>query len=252
MLDLPELSMAPGQPIPLGWHFPLLGANAERRDLRADGFPGLGIRLPDLALPRLVAAGRKVTFRSAIYAEEPLERQSTISSVSEKQTANGRIAIVTASHTIKLASAIYPAIEEEQTYVMLSARHSERKPEPWKPLGDSYLLGQFTPDDTLLFQFSALSFNSHRIHLDRDYARDAEGYPDLVVNGGITTLLMTEHARRELSFTAGTISVTNKIPLFANRPIIFMSDQTPAGRRIVALDADGVLAAEMDIQTNGI
>jgi 3-methylfumaryl-CoA hydratase len=252
MLDQPESSWTQGDPAPLGWHFPLLGANVGRRTLRGDGFPGLGISLPDLALPRLVAAGRKVTFHSPIYVEEPIERESSINSISEKETATGKIAIVTALHAIKMANAIDAAIEEEQTYVMLSARHSDRKLEPWKPPTGARLLGQFTPDDTLLFQFSALSFNSHRIHLDRDFAREAEGYPDLVVNGGITTLLMTEHARREFRLASGTITVTNKIPLFANRPITFMADHTSTGPRIVTLDADGVLAAQMDIQANGV
>jgi 3-methylfumaryl-CoA hydratase len=252
MLDQPESSWTQGDLAPLGWHFPLLGAIAGRSTLRGDGFPGLGICLPDLALPRLVAAGRKVNFHSPIYVAEPIERESTISSISQKQTASGRIAIVTARHAIKMANATDTAIVEEQTYVMLSARHSERKLEPWKPSPGARLLDQYTPDDTLLFQFSALSFNSHRIHLDRDFARDVEGYPDLVVNGGITTLLMTEHARREFGLACGTITVTNKIPLFANRPITFMADHCSTGPRIVALDADGVLAAEMDIQENGV
>jgi 3-methylfumaryl-CoA hydratase len=151
-----------------------------------------------------------------------------------------------------MPGAIQAAIEEQQTYVMLPGRHRERKLPPWQPAPGARLLGQFTPDDTLLFQFSALSFNSHRIHLDREYAREIDGYPDLVVNGGITTLLMTEYARREFALNSGSITVSNKSPLFANRPITFMANNTPAGAQIVALDADGVLAAELDIETNGI
>jgi 3-methylfumaryl-CoA hydratase len=99
-----------------------------------------------------------------------------------------------------------------------------------------------------LFQFSALSFNTHRIHLDRDYARTVEGYPDLVVNGGITTLLMTEYARLNLGFIRGRIKVTNRIPLFVNRCITFMVEPTSMGSRISALNSEGVLAAEMEVE----
>ena len=107
-----------------------------------------------------------------------------------------------------------------------------------------------TPDETLLFQFSALSFNSHRIHLDRDYARRVEGYPDLVVNGGILALLMTESARLELGRTIRSLTLRNKALLFCNRPIGFVAEQSPDRLRMSALDHNGRLAAEVEILTD--
>lgn len=247
MLILPEPECAPGNAIPLGWHFPLLGADFAQVRNRRDRFSGLGLPIPEIELPRLVAAGRRVIFRRPIHVAEPLDRVSSVRSFEEKGEAASKIAILTASHAISAPGTPDAAIEEHQTYIFLGAPNSKRKLDPWKRPPGARTLGTFTPDDTTLFQFSALSFNAHRIHLDRAYARDVEGYPDLVVNGGITTLLMTEFARNDLGFSTVAIAVSNKTPLFANRPITFVADQSGSSHRIVALDADGILAAEMDI-----
>jgi 3-methylfumaryl-CoA hydratase len=252
MLKLPEPPCECGDPIPLGWHFPLLGAMSPRCHRRVDGFAGLGFDLPEIDLPRLVAAGRRIEFGIPFNIGEALERDSQIIALDEKQTSSGKILVLTAEHRIRAAGSPHVSIAEQQTYVFLAGHYSAQVRDPWLSPSDARLLGRYTPDETLLFQFSALSFNPHRIHLDREYARETEGYPDLVVNGGITTLLMTEYARREFGITTGTFSVANKIPLFVNREITFMTRRTATGRSIVALDSDGALAAEMDIQTNGV
>lgn len=247
MLDQDDVPCQPGDQVPLGWHFPLLAAG--HRDCRArhDRFPGLGLSLPDIDLPRIVASGRQVDFRYPLHIGEPLERKSRIDTLEEKEASAGRLAIMTTSHNIASAGSANPAVEEQQTYIFLTSPHSDRPVQPWTGGDRARKLGEFTPDDTFLFQFSAISFNTHRIHLDRDYARTVEGYPDLVVNGGITTLLMTELARQNLGFASGRIKVTNRIPLFVNRCITFMVETTPAGSRISALNSEGVLAAEMEV-----
>lgn len=252
MLTLPEPECGAGNAVPIGWHFPLLGADFENVRNRRDRFSGLGLPIPEIELPRLVAAGRRVKVRRPIHVAEQLDRVSSVSSFEEKGQAASKIAILTTSHAISTPGAPDAAIEEHQTYIFLGVSHSERKLDPWKMPPSARTLGTFTPDDTTLFQFSALSFNAHRIHLDRAYAREVEGYPDLVVNGGITTLLMTEFARNDLGFSTGEITVSNKTPLFANRPITFVADRSASGQRIIALDADGILAAEMDIIANDV
>jgi 3-methylfumaryl-CoA hydratase len=71
----------------------------------------------------------------------------------------------------------------------------------------------------LLFQYSALGFNSHKIHLDRNFAREMEGFPDLVVNGGLATLLLTEFLRLELKGAFTSLTAKHVAPLFCGRPI---------------------------------
>lgn len=253
MLGLSAANSVAGGTVPAGWHFPLIACETPRSDLRADGFPGLGIPLPYIDLPRLVAGGRKVRFERRLECAAPLVRTSVITALRHKQGAAGRLAVLTVEHVIGEEGGMQhaPAIREEQTYLFLSTPYAETSQPDWHPPSAAKVVKTVTPDATMLFQFSALSFNTHRIHLDRDYARDVEGYPALVVNGGLTTLLMTEIARCELGLDLASFILTNHAPLFCDRPITFMSEQTGAAWRILALDDRGGLAAEMEITAHG-
>jgi hydroxyacyl-ACP dehydratase HTD2-like protein with hotdog domain len=83
---------------------------------------------------------------------------------------------------------------------------------------------RIVPDETLLFQYSALGFNSHKIHLDRTFARETEAFPDLVVNGGLATLLLTEFLRLELKGAFTSLTAKHVAPLFCGRPISLWGD----------------------------
>jgi 3-methylfumaryl-CoA hydratase len=250
MLDVPFPPSKSNGHVPVGWHFPLIGAETTRHDLRADGFPGLGLPFPSSTLPRLVAGGRSVTFHSPLFIDVPMLRTSTISAIKHKDTSSGPLSILTISHSIRTAGNAKTALEENQTYLLLSSRHVEREDGEAAPDIAPLHSKTVTPDDTLLFQFSALSFNSHKIHLDRAYARDVEGFPDLVVNGGLTTLLMTEMVRVDLGLTINALTVTNKRPLYANRPITLSAFTAENGVTIVALDDRLRIAAEMEVTTH--
>jgi 3-methylfumaryl-CoA hydratase len=252
MLDLDESSLWQGQTMPVGWHFPLIGCETARKDLRADGFPGLGVPMPDLGLPRTAAAGRTVHFNRPLRFDAEVTRKSSISSIKHKDGTAGPLAIVTVAHEIwetTPASDQPPAIYEEQTYVLLSSPFAGAATNAAPVALPLNTIKTVTPDETLLFQFSALSFNTHKIHLDRDFACTVEGYPDLVVNGGLVTLLMTEIVRLDLRQAIRSLTVRNKAPLFCNRPIAFVAEQTASGLRIAALDHEGHLAAEMEAVT---
>jgi len=253
MLDLPDMSLSQGDPVPIGWHFPLIGCETPKADLRADGFAGLGVPMPALGLPRMLAAGRTARFGRPLRIGEELVRKSMIASIEEKNSISGPLAVVTTRHEIcgtASADEQSPALWEEQNYVLLTSPYIDgMRASPPIDL-PSRPIRTITPDETLLFHFSALSFNAHRIHLDRDYARKVEGYPDLVVNGGIVTLIMTEIARSDFGLTISEMRVRNKAPLFCNRPIRFLAERSDHGLRVTAHDPDGRLAAEMDAQIN--
>jgi 3-methylfumaryl-CoA hydratase len=249
MLDLADCSAGLDHLVPTGWHFPLIGADTLRRNLRKDAFPGLGIALPDIGLPRLVAGGRVVEFLRPLEIGAALVRTSTITSVKHKDTKGGPLAIVAVEHLIRATGEQEAALREQQTFLLLNSRHVDRldgEPAPEQPV---LVSKRITPDDTMLFQFSALSFNSHKIHLDRTYARETEGFPDLVVNGGITTLLMTEMVRTDLGLQISAIKVTNKMPLFVDRPITIKAFQMEGGIRLIALNDHFQIAAEMEATT---
>jgi 3-methylfumaryl-CoA hydratase len=248
MLDLPSEGFIEGMALPRGWHFTLLGADTLRSQLRGDGFPGLGVPLPELGLPRLLQAGRTVTFHGDIPIGAHVNRHSSIASLERKSTRSGEIAIVIVDHRLVAAGESEPAINETQTFFLLPATSERPSYEgDVKPV----TLGQqktITPDDTLLFQYSALGFNSHKIHLDRAYAREVEGFPDLVVNGGLTTLLLTEYLRTELKVTPRQLKIKYTAPLFSGRSLTLAHDSQGEMLNIKVFNDYGQVAADMEVQ----
>ena len=206
MLDIDPDGMREGDPLPRGWQFVLLAADTRRSALRADGFPGLGVPMPDLGLPRLMLGGRTVSYRQRDpHRRDVAAHQRPPEACARKTTAAGPMAIVTLVHELRLAQDATPALVETQTYLLLPARKGAVDAGAAARIDTSAAerTASFIPDETLLFQYSALGFNSHRIHIDRSHARNVEGFPDLVVNGGLATLLLTEFLRRELGLRSG-------------------------------------------------
>jgi 3-methylfumaryl-CoA hydratase len=260
MLDLDPDTVASGQALHRGWQFVLLGADTRRSALRGDGFPGLGVPMPDLGLPRLMLGSRTVAFHHDIPVGASVVRTSGVQSLVRKTTASGPMAVVKIAHTLRLAVAVAvspePALVETQTYLLLPPRPPGASAAEAAPGEAPRALHRKTvvPDETLLFQYSALGFNSHRLHLDREHARTVEGFPDLVVNGGLCTLLLTEFLRRDLGVVPAALSVRHLAPLYCNRPVTLTADPEPGvsdaanGRwRLKAYDDQHRLAVEMEV-----
>jgi 3-methylfumaryl-CoA hydratase len=249
MLDLEPGDMSCAQALPRGWHFVLLAADTRRSALRHDGFPGLGVPMPDLGLPRLMLGGRTVSFCQDIPIGATVIRTSVVRSIVRKTTASGPMAVVTLAHELRIASQPEPAVVETQTYLLLPPRPADANaPEaaPAAPVRAAHLKS-IVPDETLLFQYSALGFNSHRIHLDRDHARKVEGFPDLVVNGGLSTLLLTEFLRRDLGVLPAAIAIRHLAPLYCNRAVTLAADQVGNRWLLKAFDDQNRLAVDMEV-----
>jgi 3-methylfumaryl-CoA hydratase len=249
MLDLDQAEYLAGTPLPRGWQFVMLGADTRRSDLRRDGFPGLGVPMPDLGLPRLMLGGRSVSFAGDIPIGASVTRSSAVRSVVHKVNDSGPMAIVTLAHELRIVDQPAPALVETQTYLLLSSAKPRADDLPRRaadPISAEHV-STVTPDDTLLFQYSALGFNSHRIHIDRDYARNEEGFPDLVVNGGLITLLLSEFLRRDLNVVPSAFKVRHMAPLFSNRPVTLAADRIGERWRLRAFDDRNRLAAEMEV-----
>jgi 3-methylfumaryl-CoA hydratase len=249
MLGVEQQTWPGGSSLPVGWHFPLIGAQTPRAALRSDGFPGLGIAFPPAHGRRLVAAGRKVEVSAPISIGAELERTSRISLEETKESAHGNLTIISVEHVLRNALDQSRLVNEQQSYIVTDALYTP----PAKPSSSVIsvpIIKTITPDETMLFQFSALSFNSHKIHLDRDYAKNVEFYPDLVVNGGLTTLLLTEIVRSQNQGRIRHLAVRNKAPLFCNRQIHFGFSESESSRKILAYDDQGQLAAEMEYATD--
>lgn len=252
MLDLPMNAICDGAPLPRGWHFLLMGADTPRSELRADGFPGLGAPIPDLGLPRLLQGGRSVEYHHDIPIGAVVTRTSGVADIIEKTGASGRKAIVKIVHSLRLANQAEPAITETQTYLLLPAQAGNKESADEPVAVSASYTKVVVPDETLLFQYSALGFNSHKIHIDRGYAREVEGFPDLVVNGGLTTLFLTEFARRELALNLSRFTMKNLAPLFCGRPVTIAADGSGTERSLKAYDDCGKLAAVMEAEINDL
>ena len=247
MLDLDPAQFNAGDLLPRGWHFLLLGGETRRSDLRADGFPGFGVPIPDVGLPRLMFAGRNVAYRLDLTIGAPVYRCSVLRDVTHKSSASGDIAIVTIGHELRSHPDAEPAVVEDQTFILLGKSKTRQAKEAVAASVDAENIKVVEPDETMLFQFSALGFNSHKIHLERSYAQDVEGLPDLVVNGGLSMLLMTEFLRVDLGTSPSRIRTKHTAPLYCGRPLTLAADKDANGWRMRAHDHSGALAVEAEV-----
>jgi 3-methylfumaryl-CoA hydratase len=246
MLNQDPDKWSEGDLLPRGWQFILLGADTKRSELREDGFPGLGVSLPDLGLPRLMLGGRTVYYNGDIRIGAVLRRESQIQKLTRKETANGPVAFVTVAHALCAPERQDPILVETQNYVLLGSRLAGRKGTNSAAASPPGTTKRIVPDETLLFQYSALGFNSHKIHLDRNFARETEGFPDLVVNGGLATLLLTEFLRLELKGAFTSLTAKHVAPLFCGRPISLWGEHQNDAWLLRAFDDNGVLAVGIE------
>jgi len=177
-LGLPE----PPRVLPPLWHWMLFQDWVQPEAIGADGHPRRGGFLPPLHdLPRRMWAGGRLVFHAPLAVGESVTRTSTIQSVTEKHGASGRLVFVTVLHEIAGASG--PAITEEQDLVYRGTDGAAVRPGAAVAPVASIAARTVRPDPVLLFRYSALTGNGHRIHYDADYVRNVEGYPGLIVHG---------------------------------------------------------------------
>jgi 3-methylfumaryl-CoA hydratase len=192
-----DLEPAPGagQPLPPGWQWLFFNPPTRRSALGVDGHPRRGGFLPPIELPRRMWAGSRIQYLAPLSVDAEATRRSRIMKIENKTGKRGSLCFVTLQHVI--SSAGVACISEEQDLVYreatppgapaaAAAPHRHEAVAEWSR--------EVQPDTTLLFRYSALTFNGHRIHYDQAYARNEEGYPDLVVHGPLTATLLQQFA----------------------------------------------------------
>lgn len=239
-----------GDALPRGWHLALFSVDTPQSQLRADGFAGLGVTLPELGLPRIVFGGRKIRFCGDIPIGAALRRSSRLLSVVPKEGRSGRFAVCSIQHEIFIGGAHEPVLVELHDYVMreaVSAR-ADAVAAPASAAASAMPEPTFrrvvTPDEMLLFRISAIMFNPHRIHYDHPYATGSEAYPALVVNGSVSSLLLLEFFRAESGCEPQTISLRNAGLAFCGRPLRLNAIAEGSQWRVWADDENGQLALE--------
>jgi len=206
MLDRDTASLKNGAILPAGWHWVYFTPTAGRSALGVDGHTERDGFL-GAPLPRRMWAGGSIRFPGTLRIGEPATRISTIQSIERKQGRSGPLVFVTVLHQITNQDGV--AVEEEQNLVYLPETPPGEKaggatrPAIQIPEGADWSEA-YTADEITLFRFSALTFNSHRIHYDARYTTEVEGYPGLVVHGPLLALLLLDAGVRHATDSSAT------------------------------------------------
>jgi 3-methylfumaryl-CoA hydratase len=231
-----------GDQAPQGVHWCLCLPNAPTADLGVDGHPPKGGFMPPVDLPRRMWASSEVEFVAPIVAGATIERISRIAFVDEKQGGSGKLVFVAVRHETRASGA--PAVIETQTIVYRDAAAKATAPplpQGDAPLPDGWPIQRLVqPTAPLLFRYSALTFNSHRIHYDLPYARDEEGYAGLVVHGPLTASLLLDLAARILGPNRlKAFRFRGVAPAYAGVPLHLLARQDSKALTFAAIDSSG-------------
>ena len=255
-LDLDPDAIRTGDPLPRGWHVALFTAPTRQSELRPDGVGSLGVTLPDLGLPRLMAGGKRTRFSGDIVIGQTVRRRSLITAVHPKEGRSGRFVLVTMRHEITCGTGPEPVLVEEQDYVMREAvadaapAAAAAVPSAMSPRGARHAR-EVVPDEALLFRYCAITFNAHRIHYDRPFAVGPEGYPALLVNGGLPVLMLLELYRAAGGRPLASVTSRNIGPLFCGRPMRLCAEPADGSWRLWAEDDVGRTCIEVSVEPAG-
>lgn len=247
LLDHPHRDWPVEAAIPPQWYVQLFGPVALQSSLAADGHPPKGDLLPPVALPRRMFAGRRVDFRGDLRIGDTVSRRSRVTSITPKSGRGGEMCFVTLRHELSTARGL--AVVEEQDIVYKEAAgagtvvtgapaHVDRQAAAQRPKAS--FSKTLSPDTSMLFRYSAITFNAHRIHYDQGYTKGTEDYPDLVVNGGLSTLLLWEFVSASLNGRLKRSATRNLKPLFVDRAMTLCASEP---------QADGTVCAWIDDHT---
>ncbi len=245
-IDRDDAAPKAGDPLPPMWHWLLFAPIARHSELGADGHPARGGFLPPIALPRRMFAGARYRFHRPLRVGEAVRRKTEITDITQKQGVSGELIFIKLKHEISGASGL--AIEEEHDVVYRDVSAPAQPPAPQEAATiDAQWRESFVPDPVLLFRYSALTFNGHRIHYDRTYATEEEGYPGLVVHGPLIALALSEMVgRRTAGRALATFRFRAKRALFDLHPFETVGgfEDGTTGFWLKALDHQGAVAME--------
>ncbi len=196
-LDRDDPEPVPGSDVPPLGHWLYFLPLAKQCDIGEDGHPRRGGFLPPVLLPRRMWAGGRLQWHHALQVGDEIVRTSRITSIDAKSGRSGTLVFVTVRHEVSNAKGV--ALSEEHDIVYRDApAPGAPAPAPQRPADEAQFEREIVPDPVLLFRYSALTFNGHRIHYDRPYVTQVEGYPGLIVHGPLIATLLVDLLRREV------------------------------------------------------
>ena len=242
-----------GDALPPLWHWLHLLDRPAQAELGDDGHPRDGLFLPPLPDRRRMFGGGRLEFHAPIRIGDLLTRQSEIATMRVRRGCSGWLLLVTVRHIFLVDGEIRTV--EEQDIIYKQADAGPAAPAPTKAADPattqaSVYPWEFTlvPDSRLLFRFSALTYNTHRIHYDHTYATEVEGYPGLVVHGPLLALALLELPRRFApQRTVRSFAYRLRGPLFAPAPVLVHGSPQDTGAELGAGPRGGAPACSGDV-----
>jgi 3-methylfumaryl-CoA hydratase len=233
----------PDHLLPHMWHYGLFTPSTPTAKLDTDGHPRRGDFMPPVKLPRRMFAGSTLKFLAPLKIGQKVSRTAEIASVEHRLGRTGHLVFVGAASRLSQEDRL--CVEELQTIVYREA--SATKMPPVKPASINHaatneVATAWRPTATQLFRYSAITFNSHRIHYEERYATDVEGYPDLVVHAPLIATQLCKFAeqiapRRILQFT-----FRGEAPCFVNQELKLIAQLSQNSVALHAERQDGVIA----------
>jgi 3-methylfumaryl-CoA hydratase len=243
LLDVPVPDLDSGAGLPLLWHWIYLLDRPAQADLGPDGHAMRGtVPAPPAPGRRRMWAGGRVRTHGPLRCGEPATRRSAVLSVQDKRGLSGSLTFVVVGHQIQQSGRVVVDEEQDIVYREASGAVTAARGRPVVPAADDEWSINVTP--TLLFRFSALTYNAHRIHYDRDYTRDVEGYPGLLTHGPLQALAMAEAARAH--GCAGDLFFEYRLvaPLFDHQGMIVRAVPGAGSITTAVRDLDGRRTAQ--------
>jgi 3-methylfumaryl-CoA hydratase len=247
-----EPELREGDPLPPAWlalyFLPRYGPD----ELRPDGSPRDAGVVPPMPMPRRMFAGERVRVHRPLRLGDAVRRETTLADISHKAGSTGALVFATVVNRV-FAGDVLAVEDERRTVFREEVKAGERNQAPRR---DPALTGvpwrrRVTPDPVLLFRFSALTFNSHRIHYDLRWATETEGYPGLVVHGPLTTTLLIDFARdSNPGRPIRSYATQARAPLFDVAPFELRGRPTADGRgaELWAVTPEGTIAMSAEVE----
>jgi len=246
-LDMEPKMIEIGETVPPLWHWAYFLTPVRAAELGRDGHPALGSFMPPVPLPRRMWAGGQFEFTESLRVGDRARKQSTVRDVKFKEGRTGKLCFVEVEHCIYVGDEL--RIREIHNIVYRDKpQPGADKVLPARAPDNAEWSREVVPNPTLLFRYSALTFNGHRIHYDLDFCRQEEGYPGLVFHGPLSATLLAQLAidnNPGKSLKAYEFRALS--PLFDNAPFS-LNGRMEAGKALMwASNADGNLAMKSTV-----